>query len=144
MQREFIAVSVALLVAGGTAQASPPTAFEDFESIAPKDTPLPTLVTAVGTFTPFAGVPFSNVWVASPGYTNFGPGNNPTTSSILTANGDEGWWLDLAFPAREVSLDIYLNDLGPAEISFYGSSMNWMLSVTYPADADSTTTSGAS
>jgi hypothetical protein len=130
------AVATALLGAG-TVSASPLTAFEDFESVSPKDTPLASLVTLVGTFTPSAGVPFANVWVASPGYTNFGAGNNPTTSSILVANGDEEWVLELAFAADRFAVDLYLNDLGPATISFFDAADVLIASFTYAADADS-------
>lgn len=109
-----LAVTFAVPVA-----ASPLIAFEDFESISPKDTSLGTLVTNVGTFTPDPGL---NVYVASPGYTNFGPGVNPTTSSILTANGDEAWTLDLAFVAASIQVTFYLNDLGPAQFRLYDAT----------------------
>jgi hypothetical protein len=99
--------------------ASPLIAFEDFETASPKDTSLAGLVTNVGTFTPDPGL---NVFVSSPGYTNFGPGLNPTASSILTANGDEGWTLDLAFPAAYIEVTFFLNDLGPATFRLFDAS----------------------
>jgi len=116
------------------AQASPLVAFEDFESVATRDVSLPSLNTPVGTFTPAAGL---NVFVSSPGYTNYGPGLNPTTSSILTANGDESFNWALAFAAATVSLEIYLNDLGPATMNFFDAADTLLASFSYAADGDS-------
>ena len=131
----------ALLVAAvaASALATPAAALtvtEDFETLAPKDTPLPALVSPVGTFTGLAGSPFPNVFIASPGYTNFGPGNNPTTSSVLVANGDESFEVSLAFAAQSLSMTVYLNDLGGATISAFNGA-NLLASFTFPADGDS-------
>jgi hypothetical protein len=117
------------------AQASPLVAFEGFETVPTRDTSLSSLNTLVGLFTPAAGGS-GNVYVSSPGYTNFGPGLNPTTSSILTANGDESFNWALAFAAATVSLEIYLNDLGPATMSFFDAADTLLASFTYAADAD--------
>ena len=132
----FHALSVLALTAGlmATAQASPLLAFEDFESVPVRDTALPSLSTLVGTFLPVGG---GNVFVSSPGYTNFGPGLNPTTSSILTASGPENFDWTLAFAAATVSLEIYLNDLGPASISFYDAGNTLLASFSYAADGNS-------
>ena len=128
----------ALAVAAGmmaTAQASPLIAFEDFESVPVKDASLPSLNTWVGTFSPAGG---GNVFVSSPGYTNFGPGLNPTSSSILTASGPENFDWTLSFAAALVSLEIYLNDLGPALMSFYDASDTLLATFSYASDSDST------
>lgn len=116
-----------------TAQASPLLAFEDFESVVARDVSLTSLSTLVGTFEPGSG---GNVFVSSPGYTNFGPGLNPTTTSILTADGPENFNWTLAFAAATVSMDIYLNDLGPALFSFYDASDTLLASFSYAADSD--------
>jgi hypothetical protein len=118
-----------------TAQASPLLAFEDFESAPVKDAALASLNTLVGTFLPVAG---GNVFVSSPNYTNFGPGLNPTTSSILTASGPENFDWTLSFAAATVSLQIYLNDLGPALLSLYDGSDTLLASFSYAGDSDST------
>jgi hypothetical protein len=61
-----------------------------------------------------------NVWVASPGYTNFGV--PLTTSSVLTSTGPEDFVVDLsAFSYTAISFDAYLNDLGPVVVEVYGS-----------------------
>ncbi len=139
MKRTQCSILASLFAVVGTvcssAQASPLIAFEDFESAVPKDAPLSSLNTLVGTFTPTPGF---NVFVSSPGYTNYGPGLNPTTSSILTANGDESFDWTFAFGAAEVWLEIYLNDLGPATLSFYGAGSNLLAGFVYADDSDST------
>jgi len=86
---------------------------EGFESVVPKDTPLPSFESKGITYTGLAGTkggePYPNVFVASAGYTNFGV--TKTTSSVLTANGDEDFTLtmELNFPATAVAFDTYLN-----------------------------------
>lgn len=127
----------ALLAAAAVVIATPVSALtitETFETLAPKDTPIPFLVSPVGTFTGLAGSPFANVFIASPGYNNFGPGNNPTTSSVLVANGDESFDVALAFGARKVAMDLYLNDLGPASVSFYNGA-TFLGGFNFAADA---------
>ncbi|MGH2272826.1 hypothetical protein ACQ9LF_13600 [Anaerohalosphaeraceae bacterium U12dextr] len=90
---------------------------EDFESVVPKNTALPSFTSNGITYVGLAGTPFANVWVASPGYTNFGV--KPTTSSVLTANGNEDFsvLIQLSFPASAVAFDTYLNPYGPATIT---------------------------
>jgi hypothetical protein len=130
--RVISSLAIALIAAAAPANA---LVVEDFEALGPKDTALASLATSVGVFTPIA--PGDNVWVASPGYTNFGPGLNPTTSSILTANGDEGFELVFAFAASSFHTQIYLNDLGPATLElFSGSSL--LFSINFAADSDTT------
>lgn len=132
--KRLSAILALAALGAGSVQASPLIAFEDFESAPVKDASLPSLNTLVGLFTPASGL---NVFVSSPGYTNFGPGLNPTTSSILTANGDESFnWL-LAFSAQTVQLQIYLNDLGPATMAFFDAADALLGSLTYSADSDS-------
>jgi hypothetical protein len=101
--------------------ASSTALVEDFEVIAPilKDFPHPSFTHNGNTYTGFAGSP-PNVWVASPGYTNFGlPG--ATTSSVLTATGDEDFTVDFGSPSTAVGFDTYLNEFGPAFVQVFGS-----------------------
>jgi hypothetical protein len=90
---------------------------ENFESVVPKNTALPSFTSNGITYVGLAGSPFANVWVASAGYTNFGV--KPTTSSVLTANGNEDFSvvIQLSFPATAVAFDTYLNQYGPATIT---------------------------
>jgi hypothetical protein len=96
---------------------------EDFEAVAPKDTALVSFTSNGITYT---GVQASNpnVWVASPGYTNFGlPG--ATTTSILTSTGNEIFEIDLSsVPRTVVGFDVYLNDFGPVTTEYFGSAAN--------------------
>src|SRR3954471_20401050 len=71
---------------------------ENFEAIGafPRDVAVHSFSHNGMTFTGNAGVPTSNVWVASSGYPNFGV--SITTTSVLTANGDEDITVDLASP----------------------------------------------
>lgn len=99
------------------------TLIEDFESITPKDTYFETITNNGITYTGFAGVPFPNIIVASPGYENFGAGvAQPTTTSILTANGDEDILVNFSIPVEAVGFDVYYNGLGPVSVEVFGSS----------------------
>ncbi|MBN1505702.1 MAG: hypothetical protein JW955_02590 [Sedimentisphaerales bacterium] len=101
------------------------TLVEDFEAVTPKDTALPSFTSNGITYT---GTQASNpnVWVASPGYTNFGVPT--TTSSVLTSTGPEDFVIDLsAFSYTAVSFDAYLNNLGPVIVEVYGSGPTPML-----------------
>jgi hypothetical protein len=92
------------------------TLLEDFEAFAPKDTALASFVSKGVTYTGLAGSPFPNVWVASPGYSNFGVGvPQPTTTSILVANGDEDFRMDFSMNPLAVGFDVYFNGLGQVE-----------------------------
>jgi hypothetical protein len=112
------------------------TLLEDFESFAPKDTPLPFFISNGVTYTAFAGAPFPNVWVASPGYSNFGAGvPQPTTTSILVANGDEDFTAEFSVPPLALGFDTYLNGLGPASLQvFNGATL--LDTFTYAAALD--------
>lgn len=89
------------------------TIIEDFESGWTTDTALASPITVKGnTYTTFAGP----LWVSSPGYTNYDPVHNPTTSSILTATGDESFAVDFGAPSPAVGFDMYRNALGPTVI----------------------------
>jgi hypothetical protein len=99
---------------------------EDFEAVLPKDTALPSFTSNGITYT---GVQASNpnVFVASPGYTNFGV--PVTTSSILTSNGNEEFIVDLSSnPAVVVGFDVYLNG-NSVTTQWYGSSNNLLATV---------------
>ena len=101
---------------GGAATSS---VVEDFELAGPKGVALASLSHNGITYTPYAGVPGHNVWVAPAGYNNFG---TPTTaSSVLTANGDEDWLMSFAGTSA-IGFDTYLNKYGPATIQVFGAS----------------------
>lgn len=71
------------------------------------------------TFVPFDSTPLPpNLVIASAGYTNFGAGQNPTTSIILTASGNEGFDGTLAAAAFALGFNVYLND-SPFTVSFF-------------------------
>jgi hypothetical protein len=132
--------ATSLFTSKASFQAAAPTSIviEDFEGISAglMNTQLPSLTRASGTYVGYAGVPFHNVYVSSPGYNNYGPGLNPTTSSILTANGDEDFIGTLAIPAYALGFDVYGNDLGTAMINFYNGA-NLLGSIQILADIDS-------
>ena len=104
--------------------AGTPSYTETFESIpVPKDVPIASFTQAGITYIGRAGAPFWNVDVSSPGYTNYGAGLNPTTTSILTANGDENFLIQFASPEYAVGFDVYYNGLGPATASFFNGAV---------------------
>jgi hypothetical protein len=100
--------------------AGSPSYVETFEVVPfAKDVAFATFTIAGTQYTGQAG---TNVYVSSPGFTNYGAGLNPTTSSILTANGDENFLLQFLSPYYAVGFDVYYNGLGPATASFYNGS----------------------
>lgn len=129
--RALTLIAVLLLAAPAAAQtytspgaffgaAGTPSYTETFESVPiPKDAAFAAFTQAGITYSGQAG---TNVWVASPGYNNFGAGLNPTTSSILTANGDENFLIQFLTPYSAVGFDVYYNGLGPATSSFYNGT----------------------
>ena len=123
----------ALVLAALAAPAAAATV-ETFETLTPKDVPLPVVVSPVGTFNPAPGGAL-NVFISSPGYNNYGPGNNPTTTSILTANGDESIEFLPASAASAVFMDVYLNDLGPAWLTYFNGATQ-IGQISFLADGD--------
>lgn len=105
---------------------------EDFESLSPT-----MYDKALANFTSngitYDGVGTHNVWIASPGYTNFGV--NPTTSSVLTATGDEDFTAELNFstPVTALGFDTYLNSFGPASIEVW-SGLTLLDTVSFSHD----------
>lgn len=99
--------------------AANPTIVEDFEEL-PAEQVLPSLTRPVGTFTPYAGTPSANVYIAASNYNNFGiPGQIGT--QVITANGDEDFELFFAAPTKNVGFDTYLNSFAPATIRLYSA-----------------------
>lgn len=108
--------------------AGAPGYVETFESVPfAKDAAYPNFTIAGNTYTALGG---TNVWVASPGYPNFGAGPNPTTTSILTANGDENFFIQFLTGQYAVGFDVYYNGLGPATASFFNGA-TLLGSITY-------------
>lgn len=83
----------------------------------------------------YLAAPGFNVAVASPGYTNFGAGVGRTTSSILTANGNEDFFVNFSSPLRAVGFDTYLNGLGPGTVKVFNSSV-LLDTFTYPGSVN--------
>ncbi len=90
---------------------------ETFEGAPSKDVALASLVSGGITYAPVTGCGDTgtcpgNVWVASPGYDNFGiPGS--TGSSILTATGNEYFTVTPGFTVRSLGFDVYtINESG--------------------------------
>jgi len=100
--------------------ASSTSLLETFEAVAPKDTALAIIVSNGVTYTPNA--PSTNVWVASPGYDNFGDGVPTTTTSILVATGDEDFTAAFSTAYTAIGFDVYLNGLGDVTVSLFGTS----------------------
>jgi hypothetical protein len=97
------------------------TLVEDFESVFPKDVPVPSITHNGVTYTGIQATS-PNVWVTGTGYVynNFGA---PLASvSVLTSNGNEVFTVDLGTHAGQaVGFDMYYNKYGPLNIEFYGS-----------------------
>ena len=100
--------------------AGTPSYTETFETVPfAKDAAFASFIIAGTTYTGQAG---TNVFISSPGYINYGAGLNPTTSSILTANGDENFLIQFLTGQYAVGFDVYYNGLGPATSSFFNGA----------------------
>ena len=91
------------------------TLIEDFEAFPLKNQPLSSFVSNGNTYT---GHP--NVFVSSAGATSYGV--PITTSSIITANGDEDFTVEFGTLTEAVGFDTYLNAYGPATVSVFGAN----------------------
>ncbi len=125
---------IAVAGAGGSADASTmfftdvnafdaltnTTLVEDFEGFSQKNQPLAFFVSNGNTYTGLAGSPSPHVWVTTPGYTNFGV--PITTSSILTASGNEDFTVEFGTPTEAVGFNTYLNAFGPATVNIFGNT----------------------
>jgi hypothetical protein len=110
------------------------TLLEDFESFSQKDTLLPSFTSNGVTYTAFAGAPSPNLYVTSPGATQYGAGvAQPTTSSILTSNGDEDFAAVFSTPVTAFGLDTYLNGLGTATLRVFNGGL-LLGSYAYPGE----------
>ena len=90
---------------------------EGFEAVTPKNSTQSSFTSNGNTYTALPGF---NVFVASSGFTNFGI--PITTTSILTASGDEDFTVDFGTPSEAVGFDTYLNQFGPATVEVHGPS----------------------
>ncbi len=119
--------------------AAAPTAVltEDFEATGqPSDTPLFAGFSNNGvTYLGLAGSPAPNVFIASAGYNNFGAGVGTTTSTILTANGDESFVVSFASAVSAFGFDAYFNGLGPTTLNVF-NGVNLVDSLTTPGALD--------
>ena len=108
---------------------------ETFETVpVAKDTVVAGFTQGGITYTGFAGTPTPNVFVTSPGYTNYGAGLNPTTTSILAANGDEDILVSFASAVHAVGFDAYYNGLGPGTVDFFdGATLLGSIAYNGPA-----------
>ena len=90
------------------------TLVEDFEDFAPKDRSVPAFARN--------GISYQTqsdpLYVASPGYTNFGV--PLTESTVLTANGEEDFTMTFEADVVAVGFDTYTNNFGPVTIEVYG------------------------
>lgn len=116
------------------------TLVENFSGAPIKDAPLSSLVLPSGTYTGLAGSPFPNVFVSSPGYTNYGANVGTTTQYILTANGDENLVAgSLASLASAVGFDAFFNGLGNLTLTVFGPGSVTLGSVNYATGLDPAT-----
>lgn len=92
---------------------------EDFELFGPKNVPIHSFSHKGLTFIGHAGDYFPNIAVTSPGVGLFGL-PTPTSSSVLTAFGNEDFTLRLGTPATAIGFETYLNQYGPATIGIFG------------------------
>ena len=111
---------------------------ENFSAAPTKNAPLSSLVLPSGTYTSLAGSN-PNVFVSSPGYSNFGANVGTTTQYILTANGDENLLASLTTSARAVGFDAFFNGLGSVTVSVFGPGNTLLDAITISTGLDPAT-----
>ena len=109
-----------------TGAAGPVIVIEDFEDAPPasRDVQLSSYTGPGGeiTFTAITSFPIApNVVIATPPYNNFGAGVNPTTSTILTASGNENFEGVLTAPTSALGFNVFLND-SPFSVEFFSGA----------------------
>lgn len=110
--------------------AASTTLVEDFEAFSPKNMILASFVSNGNTYT---GAPGPNVFVSGPGFTNYGL-LGATTTSILTASGDEDYVVDFGSPSEAVGFDTYLNEFGPATVRVFGAANTLLDTINHTHD----------
>jgi len=66
-----------------------------------------------------------NVYVASPGYNNFGIAPASTTSSVLTGNGNEEFKMEFGAGYKAIGFDVYLNNGKVSDNPYTPVTTNW-------------------
>ena len=100
--------------------ASTTSLVEDFSTAPVKDAPLSSLTLNGITYTGLAGSPFPNVFVSSPGYSNYGANVGLTTEYILTSNGDENNVAAFSTTYTAVGFNAFYNGLGDGTLTVFG------------------------
>jgi hypothetical protein len=157
MKRTYLAVAAGLITIGWIGQSTAAIVFydtqasfdaavpgatliEDFSGAPVKDTPLASLVLPSGTYSGLEGTPFPNVFVTSPGYTNFGSSVGTTTQFILTSNGDENLLAgSLASPVFALGFDAFFNGKGLLTLNVFGAGNTLLGSTTFASGNDPAT-----
>lgn len=102
--------------------ASVTSLLEDFSTAPLKDALLASLTLHGVTYTGLDGDPSPNVYVSSPGYTNYGAAVGTTTENILTANGDENILAAFSTPYSAVGFNAFYNGLGNGTLTVFGAA----------------------
>jgi hypothetical protein len=97
--------------------AAPSASLLENFATAPINIALPSFTIGSGTY---SGNP--NVFVAPPGFTNFGAAvASPTTQIIVTASGNENITVSFTTPYHAVGFEAFFNGLGPLTLAVYGA-----------------------
>jgi hypothetical protein len=119
--------------------ASTTSLLEDFSTAPVKDAALPSLTLNGVTYTGFAGSPFPNVFVTSPGYSNYGAAVGTTTDYILAANGDEDIVAAFSTTYTAVGFSAFYNGLGDGTLTVFGPASSVLGSFTFLGGLDPAT-----
>ncbi len=108
---------------------------EDFETAAPREIKLASLVRASGTY--FSVLSGHDIVISAPGSDYFATGLN--ASVALTANDTEAFRGDIADPTLAYGFDVLLSDFYTSTVvSFFSASNALLGSLSFAGDADST------
>ena len=119
--------------------ATDTTLLENFATAPSKNHALASLTLHGVTYTSLATGASHNVYVAAPGFSNFGSHVGVTTDNIMTSSGVENILATFATPQAAIGFNAFFNGRGPGTLSVFGAGNSLLGSLTFADGMDPAT-----